>query len=467
MLMRMGGVAGGVKNAESSGNTRFKVVKPGQFRCAFWSESCEFGRSLSSFSSNPCSKAVQNDHIGPAKGVEALQQFRRFSLAPDRDQGYVARHSGSDLTLVERARRDAMRWGYLLAMGVAGVLSGSVLAQLPSNPASATRTLPPGYSALPTAGTPQHFASLPPVNVEIKTAIPANHEWLLKPEHGAYFISVKSFARPPRPTPEDQGPSALAMAEALAGEIRDLYRVQAFLYEHVSDERKAEMAAIAAARARSQQYVAQWDKLREQAQLKGMEFLEPDRKIRYRTVKYKDQIAVLVGGFKSDEDARKALDTVRKWPAPKSKVKDHNGRDVLLMDMGTIFRPGPNGKQLLQESPINPFPTATVVPNPTIVRPKETWASGVDPVILKLNEGRPYNLLKASKNWTLGVKSFCAGRDRQQGRHQQRDAQVWRKQGGRCTDGRRGASRIAGQGPEGNEEERTAARDRGLRAPHA
>ena len=91
-----------------------------------------------------------------------------------------------------------MRGGYLLTMGVAGVLSGSVLAQLPTDPPSATRSLPPGYSALPTAGTPQHFASLPPVNVEIKTAIPANHEWLLKPEHGAYFISVKSFARPPR-----------------------------------------------------------------------------------------------------------------------------------------------------------------------------------------------------------------------------------------------------------------------------
>jgi hypothetical protein len=318
-----------------------------------------------------------------------------------------------------------MRWEYLLAMGLAGVLSGSVLAQLPSDPPSATPRLPrgyqligraemppsgglpSGYSAMPTAGTPQRFAA-PPINVEIATAIPANHEWLLKPEHGAFFISVKSFARPPRPTPDDQGPSALAMAQALAAEIRDQYRVQAFLYEHVSDERKAEMAAIASARARSQQYVAQWEKLREQSQLKGMEFLEPDRKIRYRTVKYKDQIAVLVGGFKSDEDARKALDTVRTWPAPKSKVKDHNGRDVLLMDMGTIFRPGPNGKQLLQESPINPFPTATVVPNPTIVRPKETWAGGVDPVILKLNEGRPYNLLKASKTWTLGVKSFCA-----------------------------------------------------------
>lgn len=300
-----------------------------------------------------------------------------------------------------------MRCGFLLTIMLSGVLSGSVLAQLPSNPPSIARSLPPGYSALPTGSTPQSYAS-PPVNVEIKTAIPANHEWLLKPEHGAYFISVKSFARPPRPTPDDQGPSALAMAQALAAEIRDQYRVQAFLYEHVSDERKAEMAAIASARTRSQQYVAQWDKLREQAQLKGMDFLEPDSKIRYRTVKYKDQIAVLVGGFKSDEDARKALDTVRKWPAPKSKVKDHLGREVLLMDMGTIFRPGPNGKQLLQESPINPFPTATVVPNPTIARPTQTVTGGVDPLIVKLNEGRPYNLLEATKTWTLGVKSYCA-----------------------------------------------------------
>ena len=40
--MRKGGVAGGVKNAESSGNTRFKVVKRGPFR-RIWSKSREFG----------------------------------------------------------------------------------------------------------------------------------------------------------------------------------------------------------------------------------------------------------------------------------------------------------------------------------------------------------------------------------------------------------------------------------------
>ena len=252
------------------------------------------------------------------------------------------------------------------------------------------------------------LAAPPPVSLEIRTAIPPNHEWQLRPEHGAYFISVKSYARPSRPTPDDQGPSALAMAEALAGEIRDKYRVQAFLYEHISEERKTEAAAIAAARARGQQLAAQWERHREKAQLQGMEFLEPDNKLRFKTVNYKDQIAVLIGGFKTDEDARKALDKVRTWPVPTTNVKDQLGRDIPLTDCGTILRPGPNGKQLLLESPINPYPTATVVPNPTVERPVDTSGPKLDPFIVRLNEGRPYNLLTATKTWTLGVKSFSA-----------------------------------------------------------
>ena len=116
MLMRKGGWQGGSK-----------MQNPREIRGSKWSNPVNFERilvrivrvwaRLSSFSSNPCSKAVQNDHIDPAKGVEALQQFRRFSLAPDRDQGYVARHSGSDLTLVERARRDAMALGISVGDG--------------------------------------------------------------------------------------------------------------------------------------------------------------------------------------------------------------------------------------------------------------------------------------------------------------------------------------------------------------
>jgi hypothetical protein len=319
-----------------------------------------------------------------------------------------------------------MRRVLVLGLSLIGLLSGPAAAQSPTNPlppsppSSGSPVLlePQGFAAPSPGGPlPPGYSSLPPVtqarppapeNLEIRTAIPPNHEWLLRPEHGAFFISVKSYARPSRPTADDQGPSALTMAEALAGEIRDKYRVQAFLYEYISEERRAEAAAIAAARARGQQLAAQWDRLREKAQLQGMEFLEPDNRVRFKTVNYKDQIAVLIGGFKSAEDARKALDKVRSWPAPTTTVKDQLGRDVPLLDCGTILRPGPNGKQLMQESTINPYPTATVVPNPTVERPVEPNAGKVDPFIVKLNEGRPYNLLKATKSWTLGVKSFSA-----------------------------------------------------------
>jgi hypothetical protein len=338
-----------------------------------------------------------------------------------------------------------MRRKLVFGIGLAGVISGSAIAQfasdrvsppatapaaVPPSPAPATPVLPPGYQPVvpttpaPVGGVPPAYippaggvvpagsATLPPLaeprsfvpppNVEIRTAIPPDHPWLIRPEHGAYFICVKSYSRPSRPTDDDRGPSALALAEALAGEIRDLYRVQAFLFEHISEERKAEAAAIAAARAQAQQLRNQWDKLRQQSQLRGMEFLEPDTKVRFKTVNYKDQIAVLVGGFKSDEDARKALDKVRAWPEPKTRV---DGRS--LMDWGTMTRLGPDGKPMQERDYINPYPTATVVPNPTTPR-GQTAAGGLDPFIVELNEGQPYNLLKATKSWTLAVKSFAA-----------------------------------------------------------
>ncbi len=164
------------------------------------------------------------------------------------------------------------------------------------------------------------------------------------------------------------------------------------------------MAAIAAARERGRLFAQQLDNYRKQAQLQGMEFLE-DRslKIHYKTISYKDQIAVLVGGFKTEEDARKALDQVRKWPVPKTRVGG-----MSLMDWGTMIRPGPDGKPMEERDYINPYITATVVPNPSIARAAAATTNELDPFIVKLNEGRPYNLLNATKGWTLAVKSFIA-----------------------------------------------------------
>ncbi len=190
------------------------------------------------------------------------------------------------------------------------------------------------------------------------------------------------------------------MAEELAAEIRELYRVQAFLYEYVSAERKAEMASIAAARERARLFASQQDKYRQEAQLRGRIFLEDENpRVRFKTVIYRDQIAVMVGGFQTDEDARKALDKVRKWLPPKNKN---------LMDGAAIVRPGRDGKQVLEEGHMNPYLTASVVPNPCIHRPGSPEDSQLDPFILELNKGRPNSLLNATKGWTLALKSFTA-----------------------------------------------------------
>src|SRR5262249_62212520 len=56
----------------------------------------------------------------------------------------------------------------------------------------------------------------------------------------------------------------------------------------------------------------------------------------------------------------------------------------------------------------NPYPTAFVVRNPALGFTNQASRPAVDPFIVKLNEGHPYNLLKATKGWTLALKSFTS-----------------------------------------------------------
>lgn len=344
-----------------------------------------------------------------------------------------------------------MRWRLIVGFGFAGAVAGSALGQfavdrvpqqqpatpgLPSSgqqsplpsgfqpvaPNSTGAYTPPVGGVMPTgfnavnpggaAGYPS-YPSLSAMNsgrtpslttsprVEIESALGPNHPWALKPEHGMYLICVKSYSRPHTPTPEDNGPSARALAEALATEVRNVNHRQALLYEYVSDERKAEASAIAAERERGQAFMRQLNEHRQQAELQGMEFLEPDNRIRFKTVSYRDQIAVMVGGFQSDIDARKALDEMRKWAPPK---------DTMLMDGVVSGRPAGDGtgKVRIEKGYLNPYLSATVVMNPLLRHESQPVSNHLDPFVVKLNDGRPYNLLKATKEWTLAVKSFNA-----------------------------------------------------------
>ena len=323
-----------------------------------------------------------------------------------------------------------MRRKLVLGVGLAGLLGGSVAGQpnipapfgggkpvgAPSVPATLSVTPTGGYVA-PVGGFQPVAApaGMPPSNdalaatpvapspVVIPSALGANHPLATKAEHGAYFVCVRSYSRPARPTATDPGLPARELAEGLAGEIQRLPQAQGFgvyLFEYVSEEKKAEAAAAAAARQQRSAFVAALDKYQKSSQLNGMEFLAPDNRIRYKTFNYRDQIAVLVGGFRTEDEAVKAMAKVKAWPEPK---------DGKLMDIGAITQAGADGKPGLVRAYINPFPQAMVVRNPVTDAGPTARSTALDPFVVKLNEGRPYNLLAArGGGWTLGVKSFSA-----------------------------------------------------------
>ena len=261
---------------------------------------------------------------------------------------------------------------------------------------------PASYSSLPAAAAPApSFTPLPAA--EIPSALGKNHPWQIQPEHGPYFIMVKSYVRPAKGSSDataDNGLSARELAEGLAADIRDTYKVQAFLYEYISEERKAEERAKAVARQNAAAYIAQLDVIKQKAQLQGMEFIAPDNRLHMMTHYHRDQIGVLVGGFQSEADALKALVVLKKWPTPKNEV---------LLDKGAIVQPGPDGKPVSVRAAINPYAGAFVVPNPVATRAAPAaQRQGLDPFVVKLNDDNPYSLLKATKPWTLAIKSFTA-----------------------------------------------------------
>lgn len=265
-------------------------------------------------------------------------------------------------------------------------------------PASASTPAPAPFLVAPAPTT-----TAPTEPLDIPLALGKDHPLALRPEHGKYLILVRSYSRPARPTPSDPGLTAKELAEGLAAEIRKLPQAKGlgvYLFEHISEERKAEAQAAAEARRRAAAYAASMSDLKKKAELNGMTFLDPDQKLRYKTFNYRDQIGVMVGGFETEQEAVKALARVKAWPTP---------ADVRLLDGGSIARQGPDGKATIEKAFLNPYGQAMVVTNPSLPKPQMVEVTPrLDPFVVKLNDGRPYSLLKATKGWTLGVKAFTA-----------------------------------------------------------
>jgi hypothetical protein len=193
-------------------------------------------------------------------------------------------------------------------------------------------------------------------------------------EAGSWMILVQSFS----------GPNAGELADDLAASLRKDYRLPAYVFNRGEEERAKERARIAALRAKQIE------------QAKAMGVGEDVPLPRIKTIRIEDSYAVLVGGWKDMEAARKALDHIRKLKPPAERFM-HKGLVVPQTDNA--------GARDAVVGGYNPFQTAFVVHNPLLPAP-------VDPERGKLQNLKEYNadesfsLLKCKKPYTLMVKPY-------------------------------------------------------------
>jgi len=264
-----------------------------------------------------------------------------------------------------------------------------------------------GLLACATPAFAQFAAQEPPPTASALTPVaqapgPASaHPWYIKPEYGAWMICVKSYS-----SDRDHPQSAKLFAEALAQDIRERYRVPAYLFERGGAERQAErdrharqLAQQRAVRAEeSAQFQAITEKARAEAAAKGMVFMESKPSIRAATIAVEEQWAVLIGGWPDMATARREMEKVKSWAAPGDKK---------LMDSQFILRESKSGDRDGEVAYINPFQNGMVVPNPTAARPIDLEGEADTKFVMRMNSDEKYSVLKIQKNWTIALKQYA------------------------------------------------------------
>jgi hypothetical protein len=215
------------------------------------------------------------------------------------------------------------------------------------------------------------------------------------------MICVKSYAA----DKDGDGTDARMRAEALASEIREKYRVPAYLFERGAAEREAENQRhakdLAAKKAAQAKEAEEWEKLQAKlkadAAAKGMEFLESKREVKAAKIDYSVQYAVLIGGWPDMASARREMEKVRRWEAPSNRK---------LMDTQFIVREK-DGQRQGEYAFVNPFQQCMVVPNPVAPRTADPEGEADAKLVLKMNSDEEYSVLKCQKKWTIAAKFYA------------------------------------------------------------
>lgn len=182
------------------------------------------------------------------------------------------------------------------------------------------------------------------------------------------------------------GPDAPADAVRLVQWLSSTYKkMPAYIFNHGAEERRKEMERRREAVRRQFEY------------LKKMNVTpDPSMKIRVPHMHVEEQCAVLIGGYKDMETARRALDAIKKLPPP-------DPQQVKAQHEMFIMTPEGGG----QKVPVNPFLQGFVVRNPSLPPERPANQPGMDLALLqKLNAGEPYSLLQCPKKYTLAISQL-------------------------------------------------------------
>jgi hypothetical protein len=199
-----------------------------------------------------------------------------------------------------------------------------------------------------------------------------NKNYPLTANDGAYVIYVASF----------RGDDAEALAKALVYELRAEYKLPAFLFRRLDEEALAE-----------------------RERLKQLQAERGEEGIRPRKVRVLEEFAVVIGGYRTQEEARKALPELKARPAPKNLPAV---RLRMWQDPFSMHREGRKEEpKVLQDGAVNPFRHAFVTRNPLTPRP--TARHDYDAQQMQaLNASEKFSLLRNPEPYTLVVMVFRA-----------------------------------------------------------
>lgn len=282
----------------------------------------------------------------------------------------------------------------------------------PKAPALPGGLEPVGFTApattKPAAWTLPGGVNLPSANQEKPKQVPTTikddaqtHPWAVKAELGEWMICVKSYT----------GAESRSQAEKLAQDLRVNHKIAAYVYERNSADRMAELARIKSIRddqnAKAQPFLNAMQQAEKEAKANGMTFIGDSKKTMIKVPQpyheTPEQWAVLIGAFKTMDDAGKGLVSVKKLPMPK---------DESLCDkeiVGGEVKDPKSGKMEWKSAlnPINPYSMAFVARNPALT-PNGSLKEDrkLDAFEVELNSEVKHCLLNVRKPFTIMVKAY-------------------------------------------------------------